>query len=310
MQFAEGYEVHLERMALLGRDVKAGGVAGTRLRYDLMGERMQPPRPAGMRVRNTFAVLEGHEIPLRVYWPADVARPPVILYLHGGGFIAGSPDSHDMITAALAEAAGAAVVSVHYRRCPENPCPAPQEDCYAALLHVVAEAEALEIDAGRLAVAGDSAGGLLSTAVAMMARDRSGPAIRHQSMIYGVFDFDMERPYYKTAQETALTLARMRDLSGAYWGYGTPIASPITWPLRAPPEALRGLPPAFFLNGGYDSLLQEEEEYAALLASAGVRVRSLTVPGVMHGFLRALDVSPPVHAAFLEMVADIREHLA
>jgi acetyl esterase len=263
-----------------------------------------------MRVRNTFAVQPGWEIPLRVYWPAGVETPPVILYFHGGGFIAGSPDSHDLITAALAEATGACVVSVHYRRCPENPCPAPQEDCYAALLHAVAQADVLGIDASRLAVAGDSAGGLLSTAICMMARDRGGPAIRHHTMIYGVFDFDMDRPYYRMAQDTLLTLARMRDLSAAYWGFGPPSTLPIAWPLRAPPEALHGLPPAYFLNGGYDALLQEEEEYAALLSAAGVRVVSRTVPGVMHGFLRALDISPPVRAAFDEMAADIRAHLS
>lgn len=310
LTLAEGYEAHLKRLKAVVDEVPVPGLMGTRLRYDILGERYAYPRPEGMRVRNTFIVKPGREIPLRVYWPDVDGRPPVILYAHGGGFVAGSHDSHDMIIAQLAQATGAVVVSVHYRRTPENPYPAMHEDCYEALEWTASNGELLGWDASRLSVAGDSAGGLLSTALCIMSKRRNGPRIRHQALIYGVYDFDLERPYYRTAKDTTLTLDAIRNLAPAYLAaHPEAIADPVATPLSAKREDLEGLPPAYMLNGEYDILLEEELEYAELLRAAGVDVKVDVVPGTMHGLLRAIDICPPARAAFDRMCADIATHL-
>lgn len=310
LALAEGYEAHLKRLKAVVDEVPIPGLTGRRLRYDILGERYAYPRPEGMRVRNTFIVKPGREIPLRVYWPKTDATPPVILYSHGGGFVAGSHDSHDMITAQLAQATGAVVVSVHYRRTPENPYPAMQEDCYEALEWTAANGALLGWNSGRLSVAGDSAGGLLSTALCMMARRRGGPGIRHQALIYGVFDFDLERPYYRTARDTTLTLEAIRELAPAYLAaHPEAVTDPVATPLSAKRHDLEGLPPAYLLNGEYDILLEEELEYAELLRCAGVDVKVEVVPGTMHGLLRAMDICPAARAAFDRMCVEIRRHL-
>ncbi|GAB7542745.1 alpha/beta hydrolase [Cupriavidus sp. 8B] len=311
LELAPGYATHLDRLSAVARDNPLQGLAGTRLRYDILGERYTYARPAGMRVRNTSVVLPGREIPLRIYWPAHETTPAVILYIHGGGFVAGSLDSHDMIVAQLAQATGAVVVSVQYRRTPENPYPAPQNDCWEALQWTVVNGELLGWDASRLAVAGDSAGGLLSTAVCMLAKQRGGPSIRCQALIYGVFDMNPERLYYRTAKDTTLTYDSIRPLVPAYLGsHPRAAGDPVAVPLRASTEDLRGLPPAYLLNAAYDSLLEEELEYAALLEGAGVPVKIETVPGTMHGFLRAMDVCPAAREAFDRMAAAMNRRLA
>lgn len=311
LELAEGYAAHLDRMRLVARDNPLQGLAGIRLRYDMLGERYVYPLPKGMRVRNTFMVLAGREIPLRIYWPATEETPPVILYIHGGGFVAGSPDSHDMIVAQLAHATGAAVISVHYRRTPENPFPAAHEDCWEALQWTAAQGAMLGWDSSRLAVAGDSAGGLLSTAMCMLAKQRGGPRILCQALIYGVFDMNAERPYYRTAKDTSLFYDSIRTLVPAYLGTRPGAAAdPLAVPLRASADELRGLPPAYFLNAQYDPLLEEEAEYAAMLEQAGVPVTVETVSATMHGMLRAMDVCPAVRQAFERMALVLRRRLA
>ncbi|BEP58805.1 MULTISPECIES: alpha/beta hydrolase [unclassified Variovorax] len=310
LDLALGYAAHLDRMQQLARDNPLQGLPGVRLRYDMLGERYVYPRPAGMRVRNTFIVLKGKEIPLRVYWPATEEPPPVILYMHGGGFVAGSHDSHDMIVAQLAQATGAAIVSVHYRRTPENPFPAAHEDCWEALNWTHAQGTTLGWDSSRMAVAGDSAGGLLSTAMCMLAKRKGGPRLRCQALVYGVFDMNTERPYYRTAKDTSLFYDSICTLVPAYLGSQPGVATDsLAVPLRASIDELRGLPPAYFLNAQYDPLLEEEGEYAALLKQADVLTTVEIVPGTMHGMLRAMDVCPRVRDAFDRLALALRQHL-
>jgi acetyl esterase len=278
-----------------------------RLRYDLLAEEFRRPYPAGMRVRNTSIVLAGHEVPVRIYWPPDVEKPPIICYFHGGGFLSGSIESHDMITSALCEFTGAAVISVHYRRVPENPYPMPQEDCYAAICWAAARADALGVDGSRMAVAGDSAGGLLSTAVAMMARDRNGPSLRHQALIYGVFDFDLERASYRTAKDPLLTYEAIQYLAPAYLGGRLDTHDPYAVPMRA--KNLTCLPPAYVLRAEFDTLFEEEGEYAARLQAANVATRLRDAPKMIHGFLRAIEISSPAKQELMRMADAIRAHL-
>lgn len=311
LELTEGYADHLARLAEVSKEVTLPGVFGTRQRYDILGERFVYPRPEGMRVRNTFVCLPGREIPVRCYWPRVEGTPPVILYMHGGGFVAGGVDSHDYIVAQLAEATGAAIVSVHYRRGPENKYPAMHEDCYEALLWTVENAGVLGWDATRLAVAGDSAGGLLSTAICMMANDRGGPKISYQALIYGAFSDRKGRKGHEAAKDTTLTVDSLKELGAAYIdpmpdGHTDKLAIP----MHATDEELAALPPAYFLNAEYDVLLEEEQEYAARLEDLGVPVTVDTVPGTMHGLLRAMDLAPACRAALDRMAAKIAQALA
>jgi acetyl esterase len=306
--FAEGIQDYVDRVRRIAAEVNTGNMLDDRrLRYDLLADEFRRPYPPGMRVRNTFVVMAGHEIPVRVYWPPHAKRPPIICYFHGGGFLSGSIESHDMITSALCEFSGAAVISVHYRRVPECPYPMPQEDCYAALCWAAERADALGLDGSRIAVAGDSAGGLLSTAVAMMARDRNGPRLRHQALIYGVFDFNLERASYKTAKDPLLTYQAIQYLAPAYLGGRLDTQDPYAVPMRA--KNLSGLPPAYILRAEFDTLFEEEGEYADKLRAAGVATELRDAPGMIHGFLRPIETSPPAMQELKRMAEIIRSHL-
>jgi acetyl esterase len=149
------------------------------------------------RTQDVELVLPLRNLPARLYVPEGAGEnPPLVIYYHGGGWVIGTIETHDGTCRALARASGAAVLSVGYRLAPEHPYPAPVEDCYDALVWTSRHAGDLGCDHTRLAVAGDSAGGNLSAAVAIMARDRSGPALRHQLLIYPVTDDDYSLPSY------------------------------------------------------------------------------------------------------------------
>ena len=134
------------------------------------------------------------EIPVRTYWPAGDTPFPLLVCFHGGGWVIGSIESHDMTCRSLANAAGCAVVSVDYRLAPEHKFPVPLEDCYAAAVYIAEHAAEFEGDGSRLAVGGDSAGGNLAAAVSLMARDRGGPSIAFQLLVYPVTDLSLETP--------------------------------------------------------------------------------------------------------------------
>ena len=310
LKLADGYDIHLKRLLAQRSEVPLTGIMGVRLRYDLIGQHYNETyiRPAGMRIRNTFVVKSGYEIPLRIYWPKTEQKPAVIVYFHGGGWVAGSHDSHEMTIAELAQATGAVVVSVHYRRAPENPFPLPQEDCYDAVEWVVETAQLNGWNAARMSVAGDSAGGCLSTQICVMSKRRGGPRIRHQALLYGVFD-GCYRPYFRKAKDQTLTVEGMREYFVAYTG-GKADVDPLAQPVRLHRSDLEGLPPAYFLNAEYDALLEEELEYSEMLRGAGVEVAVETVPGTMHGLLRAMDVCPPVRDAFDRLAKSMRSYLA
>ena len=154
------------------------------------------PRPPGLRTSDATVAGPAGPIPIRIYRP-DIAGPiPVLLYLHGGGFIVGDLDSHDCVCAELAEAAGIAVAAVAYRLAPEHPFPAAFDDCCAVLSALDQLALEHDFDASRLVVAGDSAGGNLTAATCMRARDVASPAVKGQILIYPGLGGDMTRGSY------------------------------------------------------------------------------------------------------------------
>jgi acetyl esterase len=228
------------------------------------------------------------ELFVRLYRPLDAGDDalPVLVWFHGGGFVIGSVDESDSDCRHLAVQAGIAVVSVEYRLAPEHPFPAAPDDCYAATAWVAAHAAELRVDASRLAVGGDSAGGTLATVVALMARDRGGPKIVFQLLVYPVADLaSMETPsHHENAVGYFLTRSSMIWFRDHY----TPDASVRTDYRVSPLHAanLTGLPPAFVITAEFDPLRDEGEAYADRLRAANVPVVKTRYDGMIHGFFR------------------------
>lgn len=269
---------------------------------------LQPPGVDLAEVRDAEARGPGGPIPVRVYRPGPGVLP-LVVYFHGGGWVLGSLDTHDRICRALAERTGSVVVSVDYRLAPEHAFPAAAHDAYAATCWAVGEAAALDIDAARVAVAGDSAGGNLAAVVAMMARDRGGPDLRYQLLVYPVIDGTREYPSHdENAEGYFLTTATMRW----FWGHYVPDAATRTNPYASPIRAsdLGGLPSAFVLVAEFDPLRDEGEAYAAALAKAGVPVRLERYAGQIHGFFGMTGLFDSARRAFDEASGALRRALA
>ena len=247
--------------------------------------------PAVARAEDVAIALPGRTLPARLYVPEGAAGPvPLVVFYHGGGWVIGTLETHDATCRALARASGAAVLSVGYRLAPEHPYPAPVDDCYDALVWAAANAGALGCDPARLAVAGDSAGGNLAAAVAIMARDRNGPALCHQLLIYPVTDDDFSLPSYAEngGGEYFLGSAMMRWFWSLYLGATTD--APLARVGRTPD--LSGLPSATVITAEYDPLRDEGVAYAARLEQAGVAVDAAVAPGMIHGFFSMFQAVP------------------
>jgi acetyl esterase len=245
------------------------------------------------------------DIPVRIYTAADGASPrPLIVFFHGGGFVIGNVDSHDATCRTLARLVGAVVVSVDYRLAPENTSPAAAEDCYAAAVWAAEHADELDADASRLAVVGDSAGGNLAAVTPLLARDRGGPAIAFQVLIYPVTDLTMSQPSIEqNGTDYMLTAAGLRWFYDHYLGDKGDPKDPILSPLFA--SDVSGLPPALVLTAEFDPLRDEGEAYAARLKEAGVPVTVKRYDGLIHGFF-SMDL---VLDAAKDAVADVADQL-
>lgn len=237
------------------------------------------------RAENLALDLPGRSVNARLYVPKGAAEtPPLILFFHGGGWVLGSLDTHDATCRELAEDSGAAVLSIEYRLAPEARYPAAAEDCYDATCWAREHAADLGVDGTRLAVAGDSAGGNLAAAVSLMARDRGGPALRHQLLIYPVTDADFTTPSYTANGSGAyfLSTSAMRWFWQHYLGETAPPDAPLARVLHT--ADLSGLPPATVITAQYDPLRDEGDAYAQRLSQAGVATDHHIAPGMIHGF--------------------------
>lgn len=262
-----------------------------RILADRDAHRIAYPRPAGMTVSDSYAVGCGAETAVRIYRPAGAGKQAAILYLHGGGFTIGSVESYDCLATALAEAADATVLSVHYARLPESTPRATLEQIYEVLRWAVRMADPLGIDPARIAVAGDSAGAFLATHLAVLARDRAGPAIAAQLLCYGVYDLDPAREAYAVARDPVLTRPIIEAMIGTYRECDARSGQPVPAPIAL--ADLSNLPPAVLLGAEHDAVLAEAQDYAARLRVAGVAVTERVAPGMCHGFLRAVRFSEP-----------------
>lgn len=236
------------------------------------------------RVEDHLIPCPAHHIPVRAYTPAATTSLPVIVYFHGGGWVLGDLETHDCFCRRLATGCGCAVVAVDYRLAPEHRFPAALEDCYTAVQWVSANAARIGIDPSRMAVAGDSAGGNLAAAVALLARERRDINLAYQVLIYPITDYWL--PGTASYTECAVGYSLGRDTMIWFWLHyvaaGTSPDNMYLCPLRA--SDLSHLPPAMVITAEYDVLRDEGEAYSRRLQAAGVPTLLRRYEGMMHGF--------------------------
>jgi acetyl esterase len=229
-------------------------------------------------------------IPVRIYEPEGERPHPICVLFHGGGWVLGNLDCYDNVCTRLANRAECIVVSIDYRLAPEHPFPAAPRDCYAATKWAVANAGQLGGDPDRVAVAGDSAGGNLAAVVSLMARDRDGPEIAHQGLIYPAVNpagLGMPDSYEENAEGYFLELASMEWFFERYIEREIDERNPYAFPLQA--RDLSDLPSATIVSAGFDPLRDEAYAYEERLADADVPVSHHHFEAMIHGFCSMTD---------------------
>ncbi|MFC5973604.1 alpha/beta hydrolase [Halomarina salina] len=272
---------------------------------------VEEPTPVGEVVDRTIPG-EGGELPIRIYVPEGDGPFPVTMFFHGGGFVSGNLESHDELCRVLANDTGVAVVAVDYRLAPEDPFPAAVEDAYTATEWVAENADEFGGDASRLAVAGDSAGGNLAAVVAHMARDRGGPDLRYQLLLYPTVSPHLDWPsaeengegYFITAEDLAW-------FDEQYFEHEIDAMNVYASPLLA--ADFEDLPPATVVTAGFDPLRDQGVAYAERLEDAGVAVTHHHYDDVIHAFVQ-MGVAPfgfeRSAEAFDDAAGDLRDALA
>jgi acetyl esterase len=257
--------------------------------------------PKAPEVAEARLLIAPGPLALRAYRPA-ASKPdqalPALVYFHGGGWVIGDLDTHDVLCRQLANGAHCAVYSVDYRMGPEHPFPAAVDDCFAATKFVAGRHK-------QVAVGGDSAGGNLATVVALQARDAGGPALAYQLLIYPATDQRGGHPSVKRNGEGYLLTKKSMDYFQAQ--YLPRREDLIDW--RASPvlaKTLAGLPPAYVMTAGYDPLLDEGREYAERMAKEGVEVAYREYSDMVHGFILFGGVLDTANAAVAECCEKLR----
>src|SRR5215468_9801888 len=250
------------------------------------------------------------EVRVRIVKPVDAIGPlPAILYMHGGGWVLGNAGTHDRLVRELAVGVNAAVVFVEYDRSPEAHYPVAIEQGYAVAEWIGREGAANGLDPRRIAIAGDSVGGGMTAALALMAKDRGDVRFVHQSMYYPVTDAAMDTGSYRQFAEGYFLAAKgMAWFWDAYLPDVERRSEPYASPLRAREEALAGLPPAFVIVDEADVLRDEGEAYAARLRAAGVEVTTVRYDGITHDFmmLNPLSNTHATRAAIAQAISILR----
>jgi acetyl esterase len=270
----------------------------------------QPQPPEVAEVKSLQAQGPHGAIPLRLYRPLNPVRgaTPVLVYFHGGGWVIGDLDTHDTLCRQLANGAGIAVIAVDYRMAPEHRFPAAVDDCIAATRWVRANAAGLGLDAARMAVGGDSAGGNLAAVVTQAVRGDAAPKLAYQLLIYPATDMRRGAPSHThNGQGYLLTRDTMDYFHDHY------ITDPaLDADLRASPllhPDLTGLPPALVLTAGYDPLRDEGLQYANALTQAGTRSTHVCFERQIHGFILMGRVLDEANTAVSFCAAELRREL-
>jgi acetyl esterase len=272
-------------------------LAGARAVLRTVSERQpayEPIRPVEVTDRTVPGPPGGPGVRVRIYRPDRAGPRPALLYLHWGGYVFGDLDSIHPTALRTADQVGAVVVSVDYRLAPEAPFPAGLEDCHAALTWVAESADELGIDPARIGVAGESAGGGLAAALALLARDRGGPPLCCQVLIYPQLDDRLATVSARTFTDTPKWMRASAVQCWTYYlrGTGNPGDDHIPpWAAPARADALEGLPPAFVAVCEFDPLRDEGITYAHRLIQAGVATELHHYPGTFHASLSITDAA-------------------
>lgn len=239
--------------------------------------------------------LDADGVPVRFYRPQSEVLLPLLVFLHGGGWLFGDLQTHDAMHRILADRSGCAVLAVGYRLAPEHPFPAGLEDCMAALAWARREAAALGCDPARIALGGESAGGNLAAALTLQLRDTGAVQPLFQLLVHPVTDLSFDFPAMDTVQVPGLTRGYLEDVRAFYVG-SDDFRDPAISPLRAVRHD--GLAQAIVLTASEDPLRDDGEAYAAALTHAGVEVLACRLPGLPHGFLFLPATIPAISRAF------------
>lgn len=281
-------------------------VAEARRTFDLFAL-LNPEKTAVARIENRCIPGPAGEIPIRLFAGTEGGPLPVLVYYHGGGWYLGSLDLYDSICRSLAAETQALVVSVDYRLAPEHRFPAAVEDAEAAARWVADHAVEIGADPKRIAVGGDSAGGNLAAVVAQLFRDRGGPRLVHQTLVYPVAAANTDYLSMSPEHDALLTRASTIVIWERYLLAKEIGANPLASPLYA--KSLAGLPPATVITCEVDPLRDEGEAYARRMAESGVPVLHRRYDGVMHGFFTMSGLEE-AHAAVSLAARELRKAFA
>ena len=271
----------------------------------LKGRVVTNPEPPELKSVQPLAIPSPDgPIPARIYTPSRLRQTnglaPCLVFFHGGGWVIGDLDSHDVVCRKLAHEGELIVISVDYRLAPEHKFPTAADDAIAATKWVAANAKTLGIDAAQISVGGDSAGGNLAAVVALAARDGDGPKLAGQVLIYPATDFAMTHPSHREPETSILlTHSVIKWFCNHYLDGTADIDNWKASPARA--QALAGLPPSYVMTAGADPLRDEGDEYAARLKQAGVPVTYRHFPGQFHGFFTMGKLLPQANVALSEI---------
>ncbi|RNF38120.1 alpha/beta hydrolase [Planococcus salinus] len=258
------------------------------------------------KVEDRTIPLAGRDIPIRIYTPAGQTPFPALVFYHGGGWVVGSIESHDAICRELANLASCMVVSVEYRLAPEHKFPAAVEDAYEALEWVVSQADELGIDTDRIAVGGDSAGGNLATVACLIAKERSGPRVVHQLLLYPSAGPAAD---YPSMTENAEGYLLTRDMMGWFQRHYLNSPEDRHHPYLSPilSDELEGMPSATILTAQYDPLRDVGTAYAEKLQSHGVEVFHKNYDDLIHGFANFSSFVPEARDAVAEGASELKK---
>lgn len=281
-----------------------------------MYSRAQPPAPQILvhRVEEFSVPVSGATIRVRAYYPNEIGPFPAIVYIHGGGHLYGTLDTHDAPCRMLCQQTECVVVSVDYRLAPEYPVPVCYEDCYSALNWIVENASKVNITPNKLAIAGDSAGGTMAASVAILARDRNGPKIAHQALLVPACNADMTTSSFTRCENAFLN----HDMVKYFLELMVEDPSVLDFernrgihPFLRPADAsdLTKLPSATIAVAECDILFDGAIQYANLLEKAGVPVKLIIGTGMVHQFTSIAHLIPSARPYFDQIAAEIRKAL-
>lgn len=248
----------------------------------------------------------GGDIAIRIYTPVGggAAALPAVVFFHGGGFVIGDLNTHDALCRQIANEAKARVVAVDYRLAPEHKFPAAADDCFAALKWVAAQASTIGVDANRIAVCGDSAGGNLAAVVCQLAQKAGGPRIVYQVLMYPT-----TIAHAKTGSMSMFEKGYFLEREAMDWFFDSyvPKGHDLKDPKLAPFFGdVKGLPPAYVITAGFDPLKDEGKQYADKMAAAGVSVAYKDYPAMVHGFFNMSGIVPQAKDAIMDVAAKLK----